>query len=375
MSNENLWNNEYNPFNKYKVLCWYERMAQIKTGNFAPPVNIALDIIQGSHKEKQCGKFSCNFCMSNLDKECKVDYIPRDILLNIPQFYNEWGVKSICIAGHNSDSCIYSHKDLIDFLRLCKQWNIEVGFVSNGAYYTDSLIEEVARTCKWSGWSINAGSPEDHANITNTKDGKIFNRILENMKKMSEYIKEKRLDHAIGYKFLVTDDNYTHILDAIGLAELNGARHFQIRPCELPVKRSKKIDIKSVKEQIKAGLCHEEKDKFEVFGIMEKFTPEFTKKPPKRCIASPLGSTWKADGNIVICPDRRWSAHQEFMTLGNFRTEGLEAIRRKWGGPEHKRMIYAANSDIKNCIRCTSCSWHDMYENIIETDLMNVTLI
>lgn len=375
MNAENIWGNEYNPFQKFKILAWYDRMLRIRTGNFAPPVNIALDIIQGTRGKKQCGKFNCDFCMSNLDDEGKVDHIPRDLLLTIPQFYNEWGVKSICLAGHNSDPCIYPHKELIDFLRLCKQWNVEVGFVSNGAYYTNDLLEEVARTCKWSGWSINAGSPEDHANITNTKDEKIFLRILENMKKMSEYIEEKRLDHAIGYKFLITDNNYTHILDAIKLAKSNGTRHFQIRPCELSLERSKKIDIESVKEQIKSGLEHEEKGKFEVFGVMEKFTLEFEKKPPKRCIASPLGSTWKADGNVVICPDRRWSAHKEFMSLGNFRTEGLESIIRKWGGAEHKRMIYAANGDIGNCIRCTSYSWHEMYENVIERDLMDITLI
>lgn len=373
--NTNIWQNPYNPFNKYKILCWYERMKGIKTGNFAPPVNIALDIIQGSNKEKQCGKFNCNFCMSNLDDKSKVDYIPRDLLLTIPQFYNEWGVKSVCIAGHNSDPCIYNHKDLIDFLRLCKQWNIEVGFVSNGAYYTDTLLEEIARTCKWSGWSINAGSARDHANITNTKDEKIFERILDNMRKMSEYIKEKRLNHAIGYKFLVTEDNYTHILDAIRLAKLNGARHFQVRPCELPIARTKKIDIKSVREQIEEGLVFEEKNEFEIFGIMEKFTPEFTKKTPRRCIASPLGSTWKANGEIVICPDRRWSAHLPHMTLGNFRTEGLEAIKRKWGGMEHKNMIYVANGDIENCLRCTSFSWHELYEHVIEKDDMDVSLI
>jgi hypothetical protein len=372
---ENIWTNSYNPFSKWKILCHYERMKKIKTGNFAPPVNIALDINQGTYKNKRCGGFNCNFCMSNMDDMGKSTQIPSDLLLKIPQFYNEWGVKSICVAGHNSDPLTYNHDVLIEFLRLCNKWNVEVGLVSNGRNYTDKLLHEVPRTCNWSGWSINAGTEKTHSKMTESTIG-AFNYIIEYISCMSRYIKNNQLNHDMGYKFLITDDNYHEILTAIKVASEIGVRHFQIRPCELPLERTKKIDIDSVEKQIKEGIeKYERPNEFEIFGVREKFNPDFTKKPPERCIASVLGSTWKADGDIVICPDRRWSAHKPDMILGNFIKEGLEAIRRKWGGPEHIKMIEAANIHIKNCIRCTSYSWHQIYENVVENDLMDVTLI
>ena len=173
---KNIWTNEYNPFNKWKVLAWYDRMLRIKTGNFAPPVNIALDPIQGTPTKKKCGKFHCNFCMSDLEPGCKEAKIPEDIFLKIPQFYNEWGVKSICLAGHHSDPVMYPHDALIKFLRLCSRYNIDVGFVSNGAYYTEDLLQEVARTCTWSGWSINAGTELDHEVIPGTKT---YSKIID----------------------------------------------------------------------------------------------------------------------------------------------------------------------------------------------------
>jgi len=371
---ENIWTNQYNPFQRFKVLAWYDRMKSIQKGIYQAPVNIALDICQGTKNHKLCGGFNCNFCMSNLEDVGRVAYIPEKILLEIPRFYFEWGVKSICLAGHNSDPTMYRQSVLIKFLELCKKWNVEVGFVSNGAFYTQKLLEAVAETCNWSGWSINASTAKTHFLLTGMPE-KTFDRIISNIQKMAIYKNKRNLDHDIGYKYLITNENYNEILIGVELANKIGVRHFQIRPCELPEWRRKKIDVNIVEQQIKEALKYERPGEFEIFGIREKFNPDFSKKPPKRCIASPLGSTWKADGDIVICPDRRWSAHQPNMVLGNFIKDGFKAIVRKWNGIEHQKMIDAANADINKCIRCTSFSWHEIYEECIEKDSLDITLI
>jgi MoaA/NifB/PqqE/SkfB family radical SAM enzyme len=348
-------------------------MKSIKAGKFQAPVNIALDVLQGTKDEKLCGGFKCNFCMSNLeDSGCKTK-IPADILLSMPEFFSRWGVQSLCIAGHNSDPCLYNHNTMIDFLRLCHKFNVEVGFVSNGYPYSDKLLHEVTRTCNWSGWSINAGSERVHAGLTGVEGA--FDKIINNIRTASKYVKDNRLKHDLGYKFLITDENHKEILTAVKLASEIGVRHFQIRPCELPEDRLSKIDIDLVEHQIKESLKYTQIGEFEVFGIREKFNPNFTKMPPKRCIASPLGSTWKADGDIVICPDRRWSAHRPNMIMGNFIKEGLQEIQRKWGGIEHIQMIQEANKNLGECIRCTSYCWHDVYEQCVEQDSLDITLI
>jgi len=374
MNNDNIWSNPYNPFQKFKILAWYDRMKSIQKGEYQAPVNIALDICQGTKDHKLCGGFNCNFCMSNLEDVGKISYIPEKILLEIPKFYSEWGVKSICLAGNNSDPLMYKHSTLIKFLELCKKWNVEVGFVSNGAFYTQKLLEVVAETCKWSGWSVNASTAKTHSILTGMPE-KTFHKIISNIEKMHDYIEKKNLNHDIGYKYLITNENYNEIFVGVKLASSIGVRHFQIRPCELPEWRRKKINVKVVERQIKKALKLERPGEFEVFGIREKFKVDFSKKPPKRCIASPLGSTWKADGDIVICPDRRWSAHQPDMTLGNFIKDGLPAIIKKWNGIEHKKMIAAANKHINECIRCTSYSWHEIYEECVAKDSLDITLI
>lgn len=367
---KNIWTNDYNPFQKWKTLAWYDRMKFIKNGKFQAPVNIALDLIQGTSKHKACGQFKCNFCMSDFSEfEEKAARVPHEIALELPQFFSEWGVKSLCIAGHHSDPTMYDHNVLIEFLKRCKQYNIQVGFVTNGAYLTDRLITTLVDTCKWTGFSINAGTPETHEKITGTKT---WYTIMSNIKKMYEYQVSSGSKHTIGYKYLITDDNYMEILDGVILASNLGVRHFQLRPTELDQERTIKISNTEVEHQMKMAMSYQHEN-FEVFGIREKFTPEFTKRTPKRCIASPLGSTWMADGTVVICPDRRWTANK--FNLGNFITEGPNAIRDKWGRGEHHELISSINCDIDNCIRCTAFSWHEIYENVIEEDKIDVTLI
>ena len=373
MNNNNIWTNPYNPFQFWKTLAWYDEMISIKEGKFQAPVNVALDLLSGTDSKKLCGGFKCKMCMSDLADDEKIYKIESELLMKMPKFFSEWGVKSLCIAGHNSDPCAYPHNDLINFLELCKKYKIDIGLVSNGALYTDYLMQIVVRTTNWSGFSVNAGTEEDHEKITGRKGA--FNLVMSNMRRMADLVKANNLPHKIGYKFLILPDNYNHIFEAAEQAKKNGARHMQIRPCQLSEDQVSLIDTKIVEEQIKESLKLEIPGQFEIFGIREKFNPEFKKVQPKRCIASPLGSTWMANGKVVICPDRRWSENNPIMVLGNFVENGLESIKELWGSEKHFKMIEAYNKDLDNCIRCTSLKWHEIFEQCVEEDNLDISLI
>jgi MoaA/NifB/PqqE/SkfB family radical SAM enzyme len=312
--------------------------------------------------------------MSDLEDVGVEARVPVEILRVIPEFWRSWGVESICLAGHNSDPLAYNHAHLVNFIRALYRCDIEAGLVTNGVLLTEDLIPDISRNCKWTGFSVNAGTSETYQAITGTKESS-FVRVCDNIAALTEHCRKYRVKHAVGFKYLITDENCTEIYQAVELAKRLGCRHMQIRPCELPEHRSSKINTDMVDEQVVRGLELQVRGQFEIFAMKEKFTVGLRKKQPARCIATPLGSTWKADGDIVICPDRRWSAHQPNMTLGNYIREGLEVIRRKWGGPEHVAMIRQANEKIGECIRCTSLMWHELYENTVENDVMDIRLI
>ena len=370
----NIWAEEINPFQKFKILCHHDRMKRIRTGNFAAPVNIAIDLCQGTRDGKMCGGLKCNFCMSDLEDKGEMAHIPSPVLLALPQFFRDWGVLSVCLAGHHSDPFAYNHDVFIQFIRALYRNDVEAGINTNGFLLDEMMVPDITRNCKWTGFSVNAGRGDTFARATATTESH-FEIIIQNIVKMTRHCIDYKIAHPVCYKFLITDDNYLEIYEAAKLAKEAGCRQIQIRPSELPECRSSKIDVGAVEEQLVKSLELCVPGKFGIYGIREKFTSDFKKKPPPRCIASPLGSTWKADGNVVICPDRRWSAHLPGMTLGNFITEGPEAIRRKWGGAEHRGMIAAANENIDKCIRCTAWQWHFLYETTVETDPMDLRLI
>jgi len=373
MSN-NIISNEYNPFQKWKVLAHYERMLKIQTGNFAPPVFVGLFPIQGISTKKKCGGFNCNYCISDFEETAVEASYPKDVFLSLPKFFHDWGVLSATLSGHNSDPLAYNHDTLIEFLRLWNGHHLDIGIISNGILYTDNLIEDVARNANWSGWSMNSGKSETHAKISCTKEG-TFDKVVSNIVKTAEYRDKHKLKHQIGYKFLILDKNFDEIIDAVKLAKSIGINQMQIRPAELPFDRASKIDSKIVEDQMREAMSFAVPGKFDIYGIREKFTTDFTKRVPKRCIASPLGTTWKADGDVALCCDRMWDTHIEGFSLGNFIEEGPEAIRRKWGSADHKKMIDNINNTLDKCIRCTYYNWHVIYENCVNEDKLDVNLI
>lgn len=374
----NIFSKEYNPFNKYKVLCHYDRMVEIDkwykgiTTICPAPVNIALDFIYSTDDKKICGGFKCSMCMSDRDvKKSETKRIPKEKLLALPNFFRGWGVKSLCLAGHNSDPSLYHVPTQIEFLRRCKENNIEIGYVSNGAYLVKELMETLCFTPKWTGFSVNAGNALSHKLITGTDT---YDKVMFNMNYMSEYIKSNKCAHTVGYKFLILPENYDTILEGVKNAIIAGANLFQLRPADMSNEDIKKIDIKIVEEQMQEALV-KYSDKIEFYGIKEKFNTDLTKRLPKRCIASPLGSTWMGNGEIVLCPDTRWKHEKEGFVLGNFIEEDFISIINKWNGEEHRQMINNYNKDIHNCMRCTSVHFHELYENVITKDNLDLNLI
>ena len=63
------------------------------------------------------------------------------------------------------------------------------------------------------------------------------------------------------------------------------------------------------------------------------------------------------------------------MVMGNFLKEGLQEIRRKWGGESHTKMIQETNNHLHERIRCTSYCWHEIYEKCVAEDSLDITLI
>jgi len=355
------WLDPFNPFNSWKSLAWAQHMQGIVDGELLPPVVVNWDLVLGCI-------YKCRWCMWRKRQKLPNSMVPPELVRRIPKFLHDWGVKACCLAGDWGDPT--QHPDLPTALRLLHYWNIDVGLTNNGFLLGESLTPFAAHYTKFTGFSVDAGTADSYAAVHNTPPEN-FTVVIKNIEHLANYAQRYSLPVQIGYKFLIFPESYRTLYEAARIAREIGARDFQIRPAHLPVSATRKINIDEVNEQIQRARELETKS-FRIFGIRHKFTPTFEKKQPEHCWATPLTSTWCADGKIVACVDLR---DEEYNTLCNYITDELDEVKRVWGSKKHLNIIRELNQHLDNCKRCTNYMYNEIIENAFVQDKMDVRLI
>lgn len=357
------WIDSYNPFNSDKVFFWAKHLEGCAKEDFLPPVVVNLDLVLGCN-------YMCKHCIWAKRRSLKPTMVPIELTRKVPEFLHDWDVKACCIAGEWGDPSLYPEIALIGLLRLLHFWNVEVGIVSNGFAYTRSVLEAIAHYTTFAGFSVDAGTPETYAAVHNCPPEN-FTVVVRNMAYLANYIKQRNLRCEVGYKFLLYPESYQTVYQAATLARELGVRDLQIRPADLPEIETELIDKDKINELMSSALQLTTSD-FRVATVRHKFTSGFKKKPLQVCYATPLTSTWCANGEVHLCVDRRDKADD---ILVNYREEGLSALRRAWNGRRHHRLIQQLNKNLSSCRRCTNYKYNILIEKCIVTDSTDRRLI
>lgn len=356
------WLTPYNPFNSWKVLTWAENIRGIIDDQFLPPVVVNWDLVLGCN-------YNCPHCIWAKRRRLPKTKVPEEFILKVPKFLHDWGVKGVCVAGESGDPSLHPQLDVA--LRLLHHWNIEVGLVSNGYALSEKAIMAAAHYTKFTGFSVDAGTPESYAKVHGLKGKQYFQTVCNHIERLARYAYIYNLPVQVGYKFLILPDSYQTIVEGAKIARNIGVRDFQIRPAELPETEIQKINIPVLEEQLKR--VHElETDTFHVYSIRHKFTDTLHKKKQEHCWATPLTSTWLATGDVVCCVDLR---DEDYNTLCNYIQEGLPQVRRLWGGEKHLELIREINRRLDNCKRCTNGGYNEIIQNAFVEDKMDVRMI
>jgi MoaA/NifB/PqqE/SkfB family radical SAM enzyme len=349
------WLSPWNPFNSAKVLLWRQHLEGCAKEDYLPPVTVDLD------PSNRCN-YDCKFCnaydmISNSGKD-----MPEDHMLKLADFLKKWGVKSACIAGGGEP---YMNKGMNALLKRMYMNGLQNGVITNGSLLTERDISTMAATCLWIGVSVDAATKETYNKVKGIK-GDLFNKVIENMRKIVKMLKDNT--GSIAYKYLLMPDNQHEIYDAIKLAKNIGVRDFHLRPVgwdNLTKTKGKEdygYDMESINRQIEEGQKLETKH-FRVFGIRHKFNPDFTRKVNfNRCWAIPMLPTFGADGNVHTCFDMR--GRDDLILCKHYPDPA--AILKVWNTEFHKQMIREIN--IKECPRCTFGAYNEAVEKVIIKD-------
>ena len=368
------WDDPYNPFNSTKALVHAKRFQAIVDENYLPPVVVNLDV---------CGEcnYHCPHChhRSKQIGDKSLPELSERLARTFPHFLSTWKIDGerplgCCIVGSKGDALLY--RGLPKLLKELYFNGIEVGLVSNGYGYNDTLIEYAAHYCKFIGVSMDAGTDEAYRKVHGCpRDA--FHKVVGNLREICARIDRYGLRNDVGYKFLVLPQSYHTLYQATELAKDIGCRYVQIRPADLPEKERAKIDIDEVNRQIERAMDLNEPGRFEVVGVRHKFTNDFQKKLPSYCYMTGLTVTITSDGKVWPCVDRRWDKKTLLADCGGH--AGWSALRDAWGSARHIEIVHGILND-GGCgplcnIRCSNFGYDSLFRRVFLSDDMDRNLI
>ena len=363
----NEWSNPWNPFNSAKVLLWKSHLEACANDDYLPPVTVDID------PANKC-MYDCPHCNAYDMMQKSHNIMSEEHMIKLIDFLADWRdstqhrtPNSACVSGGGEP---YMNKNINAMFERMYHHGMEIGIISTGFPMNDEDITIAAKTARWVGFSMDAGTNSTYKKVKGIKLDNAMDKVSENISKLVKKVDELGTKCDVAYKFLLTPDNALEIYDAIKLAKKLGVKDFHLRPAgwdnlsKVKDKPSYAKYVVGINRQIEEGMKLETKN-FRVFGIRHKFNPDFTKKINfSRCWTIPMLPTFGADGNVHTCFDMRG---REDLILCRHDPDPSE-IARVWNTKFHKNMIKGIN--INNCPRCTFGTYNEIVEKVIIDDSM-----
>jgi GTP 3',8-cyclase len=341
--------NQYNSFNSYKGLTYYEHYQKIVGwlkghNDLPPPIEASLDPMNACNN-------ACYYCNSQRylrDNPTKIQRWGRDFLEDTLIDLAMGGVKAWCWGG-GGESLLNIR--LPGMTKVGVDLGMECGIITNGVLLSGALADELM-LARWIGISLDSADPEVYSKVRGTDDCK---KVLKNI----EYVAKKRTKTDICIKVLVLPETIDTILYTCKVARDLGVQDFHVRPVDLErkdfkVARKLNFDINKISNIFYE--CHklETKD-FHVYTVTHKYDANFhVKHDFKHCYASPLVTQICTDQKKYLCVDHRLESKFEV---------------KEWGSDQHRTLMESIVPD-RDCGRCTWSEYNRQIEDCIIEDKM-----
>ena len=358
------WSSPWNSFNSTKALLWKEQLEGCANLDFLPPVTVDIN-------PSNICNYDCPWCNAYGFMQKDNGIISKEHLKRLADFFAEWGVQGVATVGGGEP---LMNQAVPDFLQWLSNNKLEAGIITNGSLITDRIAEIIAKTCRWAGISVDAGSDETYKKTKGIKVNGKFDKVLDNIKLLCGQVKRLQTDCRVCYKYLLHPMNAKEILMAVRLAKELGVNDFHIRPVGWenvtktigkPALYYPEELLEEVDEQIAAAMELEDDD-FKIYGIRHKFAVNFDRRINfTKCRATPLLIIIAPDGNCHLCVDL---CGKENMILCSHYPDPHE-ILKYWNSDRHKEILQ--NIDINKCPRCVIGPYNEIVEHVIMKDNMS----
>lgn len=282
----------------------------------------------------------CVFCALDFLKHSG-NFIDTEIMLKTLKELSEKGVKSIMFAGEGESIL---HPDINLFVRTAKKNGIDISITTNGVAFTKEKLKEILPYLSWIRFSIDSGSPENYAEIHQTKLTD-FDKLIENIKECVKLKKELKLDVVIGTQFLMIPQNKNEIIKLAKILSEIGVDNLQIKPYSKHPGSLNNLIIDSEEyNRIEKQLEEFNSNNFKII---------FRKSAIKRiqegidypeCYGLPFFALIDANGDVIPC--NLFYKNPEFI-YGNLNENSFSEI---WKGEKRKEILRKIKE--KGCDNC-----------------------
>lgn len=339
MKNINYWDEfEYSKLklllNNEKVNSILDVKKGIKRMDEYFPISVEL------HLTDRCN-LNCEWCT---DKELRRNKATLDIQVIGRLFKEFWRHGTgVTLEGGGEPTLHPEFKNVLD---IGKEMNLDMGLISNGV--TD--ISDCVDRLRWIRISLDSSTSEEYQQ---EKGVDCFERVLDNIEKMSEARESKKTFIGVGY--VLTTRNQGNLMNLIQRLDSIGADYIYFRPVEEAEDIMPSLDeLLDLRKQL-AEITADTRIKY-MLTINDRVVDKNAGLP---CIAHSLTSIIHANGDVALCEKRR----NDSIILGNVYENLFEDI---WISPFRERVsqILLESKCQSGCSACRITGFNMMLDRL-----------
>lgn len=314
---------EINPFVPFKILSCYEKIDQILRGKMPVPQTLELFV------SDRCNH-SCVGCHSKMLHNLSNDFLDFKLIKRLFREVSVLGVRGIEISGGGEP---LMHPEIINIVKCATKNKMKVGVLTNGTLLNGKMIDEFLKDLLFIRISFDATDGDLYRRIHSRDD---LDKVLKNIKRLIAERKRTKSPITIGLKMLVSEFNYSEIINTAKTAKLLKADYIQFKPLRKSLHAIPNTMELFVKESIDEARKLFSDNKFKVLGSAEKSTIK------KRCFLNPLHPVVDTTGDVYLCAffQHRMDTHR----IGNLHKHTFREI---WYSKRHYKAF--KNNDYQNC--------------------------
>ena len=294
-----------------KILYHPEKITEYKNGKRPFPITIEIDLTNRCNHR-------CSFCYyaEHIGVDAEKPSLDTDILKKRMKEARELGTKALSFTGGGEPMI---HPNYQDFIKYAKELNFDIGTITNGSVITQRNVDTIIDNLQWIRISIAGGDKKSYEKVQGVDQ---FEKVVENIKLLSQRKTERNSNLNVGIRILVTPENISSLKNFANIIKTLNIDYLQFAPDQFTADKGifwNSSETQSTFREVKEIL---ESNKIKLLTTTYMESQE-NLDSPRTCYAHFFMVSITAEGFLTFCKNARGEAD---FYIGNINKNSLSEI-------------------------------------------------